>query len=81
MINMEEFWQGTGLRGAFHCLPATRNTAQKLVIPLGYFSSTFLPEAQPIKADPLLCAKYKASIISSFSSKNKNKKPGSAASA
>jgi len=42
-------------------------------MPLGYFYSPFLPEAQPIKADPLLCAKCRASI-SSYSSKNKNTK-------
>lgn len=73
MINVEEYEQNTGWRSVFHCLPANRNTSQKLIMPLGYFYSPFFPEAQLIKADPLYCTKCKASI-SSFSSKNKNTK-------
>ena len=42
-------------------------------MPLGYFYSPFLAEAQPVRADPIYCAKCKASICS-FSSKNKNTK-------
>jgi hypothetical protein len=42
-------------------------------MPLGYFYSPFISEAQPIRADPLFCAKCKASI-SSFSAKNRNTK-------
>ena len=42
-------------------------------MPLGYFYSPFLPEAQAIKASPLLCAKCKASI-NSWSNKNRNTK-------
>lgn len=72
-MNVEDFEQKTGWRGVFHCLPATRNTAHKLIMPLGYFYSPFLPEPQPLKADPQLCAKCRASITC-FSSKNKNTK-------
>lgn len=42
-------------------------------MPLGHFFSPFLAEANPIKANPALCSKCRASI-SSFSQKNKNTK-------
>ncbi len=73
MINVEEHELNTGWRGVFHGLPATRNTAHKIIMPLGYFYSPFLPETTPVKASPILCAKCKASI-SPFCSKNKNTK-------
>jgi transcription elongation factor Elf1 len=42
-------------------------------MPLGYFYSPFLPEANTIKTNPAFCAKCRASI-SSYAQKNKNTK-------
>ena len=72
-MNAEEREEMTGWRGVFQCLPATRNTAQKIIMPLGYFYSPFLPGLQPIKANPSYCAKCRA-CINSYSQKNKNTK-------
>ena len=71
MIDVEEHERNTGWRGVFHAIPATRNTAHKVMMPLGYFYSPFLAEAQTMKANPLYCVKCKASI-SAFSTKNRN---------
>jgi len=72
-MNVEEHEENTGWRPVFNCLPATRNCAQKIILPLGYFYSPFIAEAQTIKANPVLCAKCRASI-NVFSAKNKNTK-------
>ena len=42
MIDVEEHEQNTGWRGVFLGLPATRNTAHKVMMPLGYFYSPFI---------------------------------------
>lgn len=73
MINTEEFEQNTGWRGVFHGLPATRNTAHKIIMPLGYFHSPFLADTTPLKASPVYCAKCRAAL-NPFSTKNRNTK-------
>lgn len=73
MIDVEEHERSTGWRGVFLGLPATRNTAQKIMMPLGYFYSPFIADAETMKTSPLMCAKCKASICP-YSTKNKNTK-------
>ena len=69
-MNVEEFEANLGWRGVFNGVPATRNAAQKAIMPLGYFYSPFLTAPQPLRASPALCSKCRASIHS-FCSKNK----------
>jgi len=70
---VEEFEQNTGWRGVFHAIPATKNTALKAIMPLGYFYSPFLPDVQQIKATPSLCVKCRGHL-STYCIKNKNTK-------
>jgi hypothetical protein len=72
-MDLEEYENNTGWRPVFHCLPYDRNTAQKIIMPLAYFYSPFLADAQTVRASPAYCNKCKASI-SSYSTKNKNTK-------
>jgi hypothetical protein len=72
-MDLEEQENNTGWRPVFHCLPYNRTTAQNIIMPLGYFYSPFLADAQPVRASPAFCTKCKASI-SAYSSKNKNTK-------
>jgi hypothetical protein len=72
-MDLEEYEENTGWRSVFHCLPSSKATAQKIVMPLGYFYSPFITDPQSIRSSPSLCGKCKASICS-FSIKNKNTK-------
>lgn len=68
-MNFEEFEENTGWRPVFNSLPTTKSMAQKMVMPLGYFYSPFLAEAeQSYKGKPSECSKCKA-VLHPFTSK------------
>ena len=71
MDQFEDYEMSTGWRGVFNGFPATKNAAQKAVVPLSYFYSPFKATPQPMKASPAICKTCKASI-NCFSNKNRN---------
>lgn len=62
-MDREDFELKTGWRPVFSQFPATKNTAQKLIMPTGYFYSPFLAQAPDLKKGKLpLCSKCTAAI-------------------